>query len=185
MIDRIRLLELLRESSTTFQSSFSSVSAAQFAFKPEPNRWSIAETAEHVVLAETGSGRLFQGRLTRDPTPPEVLEATQGGEDRIDARLVNRGTSFPAPEFVLPTGRWKTAIEMIQAFNESRNRTIDTIERALHDYTRFAFPHPALGPLNGHQWAYFLVRHALRHVEQIDEVKQARGYPRASASAPA
>jgi len=27
------------------------------------------------------------------------------------------------------------------------------------------------------QWAYFLVRHCLRHVEQIEETKQAPGYP--------
>lgn len=179
MPDRDRLVALLRESATRFVDSFRATSEPQFHFKPEPGRWSIAETAEHVIVSETGSAKLIRGKLIREPSPPELLAATVDGDARVDARLTQRGKAFAAPEFVLPTGRWSTPREMVDVFEESRNATIDFILTTEVDLTAFAAPHPALGPLNGHQWAYFLVRHAERHVDQIESVKRHPSYPEA------
>jgi len=177
MPDRHALLPLLRSSMTTFVDSFGSLGEPQLAFKPGPDRWSIAETAEHVILAEVGSGKLMRGRLVRQPTPPELLAATEGGDERIDQRLLVRDRRVPAPDFVMPVGTWPSARAMIEAFEESRRGTIEFLETTELDLSTYAAPHPALGPLTGLQWAYFLVRHCLRHVEQIEETKQAPGYP--------
>lgn len=177
MLDRTRLVALLRDSATTFLDSFRGTTEAQFHFKPTTDRWSIAETAEHVILAETGSGKLIRGKITREPATPDQLAAAEGGEARVDARLARRGTAFPAPDFVMPTGRWRTPREMVEVFEESRNATIDFLLATEIDLTRHVAPHPALGPLNGYQWAYFLVRHAERHVDQIEGVKRIDGFP--------
>ncbi len=177
MIDRQQLIALLRDSAASFVDSFRATSPEQFHYKPAADKWSIAETAEHVVVAETGSGRLIRGKLTREPASAEALAATQGAEARIDSRLQKRDRAFPAPEFVLPTGRWQTAREMVAIFEESRTATIDFLLATELDLAGYAAPHPALGPLNGYQWAYFLVRHSERHVEQIEEIKRAAGYP--------
>ncbi len=176
-MDKARLITMLRDSASTFVGSFAGLTQAQFHFKPGPDRWSIAETAEHVIVAETGSGKLLAGKLTREPTAPEVLAATADGEARVDARLGNRDRVFPAPEFVLPKNRWQTPEEMAAVFTGSRSATITLLETSPIDFTQYAFPHVALGPLNGHQWAYFMVRHALRHVEQIEGNKRVSGYP--------
>lgn len=177
MIDRDRLIAQLRDSAARFTDSFRATSPAQFHFKPEPGRWSIAETAEHVIVAETGSGKLIRGKLVREEATAEAIAASAGAEERIDARLLKRGTVLPAPDFVMPTGRWSTPREMIDVFDESRAATIEFLLTAGLDLTRYVAPHPALGPLNGYQWAYFLVRHAERHVEQIEEAKRHSAYP--------
>ena len=177
MIDAETLIPMLSESADRFVSSFRELSPAQFSFRERSDRWSIAETAEHVIAAETGSAKLMAGKLIREAPPAELLASTHDGESRIDRRLGKRDQFFPAPEFVLPKGRWTTAIEMIDVFTTARNGTIALLRRTDLDLTKFAAAHPALGPLNGHQWAYFLVRHALRHVEQIEETKRAAGYP--------
>jgi hypothetical protein len=177
MTDRQQLITLLRDSATSFLDSFRGTTANQFRFKPAPDRWSIAETAEHVTVAETGSGKLLRGKLTRELAPLELLAATEGAAARIDARLQTRNQILPAPEFVLPTGRWQTPREVVAIFEESRNATIDFLLSTDLDLDRYAAPHPALGPLTGYQWAYFMVRHAERHVDQIEEIKRAAGYP--------
>ena len=178
MIGREQVVLMLGESGGAFTDAFRGVTGGQFHFKPGPDRWSIAETVEHVTVAETGSGKLMRGRLAREATPPELLAQTVGAEERVDGRLLKRDRAFPAPEFVMPTGRWNTPDEMIAVFEESRQATIDFIKTTEQDLTTFAAPHPALGPLNGLQWGYFLVRHCLRHIDQINEVKAAVGYPK-------
>jgi DinB superfamily len=177
MIDRERLVALLRDSAAAFLDSFRGTTPGQFHFKPAPDRWSIAETAEHVTVVETGSGKLIRGKLIRERASEEQLAATEGGEGRVDARLQTRDKIFPAPDFVLPTGRWQTPREMVAVFEEGRNATIDFLLATDVDLTRYAAPHPALGTLNGYQWAYFLVRHTERHLEQVNGVRRAPGFP--------
>ncbi|MEZ4587630.1 MAG: DinB family protein [Gemmatimonadales bacterium] len=177
MPDRDALLPMLRSSMATFIESFGSLGEPQLRFKEGPDRWSIAETAEHVILSEIGSGKLMRGRMIREPTPPELLAATADGDERVDRRLRARDQRFAAPDFVRPVGTWPTAQAMVEAFEESRLATIEFLATTPLDLTSYAAPHPALGPLTGLQWAHFLVLHCLRHVEQIEETKRAPGYP--------
>ena len=178
MPDRDTLVALLRDSAAAFTASFRDLSRSRFHFQPAPEKWSIAQTAEHVIVAEIGSGKLLRGRLSREAAPEDVLATTEDADRRIDARLLVRDRVFQAPDFVMPTGRWQTPADMVLAFEESRVGTIEFLRSTPLDLTRYAAPHPAFGPLNGLQWAYFLVRHCLRHVDQIEEVKAAPGYPR-------
>jgi len=177
MPSRDELLPMLRSSMATFVESFRDLSPAQLDFKERSDRWSVMETVEHVVLSEVGSGKLMRGRMVRGPTPPEILAATRDGDQRVDDRLLVRQKGFQAPDIVLPVGTWPSARAAEEAFLESRTATIAFLESTPLDLSTYAAPHPALGPLTGLQWAYFLVRHCLRHVEQIEEVKAAKGYP--------
>jgi len=173
MTDRSALIEGLTTSARQFTASFGGLDPAVFHFKAAPDRWSVAETAEHVIVAETGSSKLMRGKLLREEATPELLAAAVGSEERIDQRLVKRDRIFPAPEFVLPSGRWQTPDEMIAVFDESRGATIEFLRTTPLDLTRYAAPHPALGPLTGHGWTLFLIRHCIRHIDQIEEAKRA------------
>src|SRR5580700_3957997 len=50
--ERTQVLKWLNESHTEFFASIDGVSDAQWKWKPAPERWSVGETAEHIVLAE-------------------------------------------------------------------------------------------------------------------------------------
>lgn len=179
MPDRDFLLDQLRTSADVFLSSFAAMTPAQLEFRIEPGRWSIAETVEHVALAEVGSGRLMRGRLVREPASPELLAQTGDGNERIERALRIRDRVIPAPDLVLPKGTWPDAHAAGAAFLESRHATIAFLAQAEADLTRHAAPHPILGPLDGLQWAHFLIRHCLRHRDQIQETARAAGFPAA------
>src|SRR5712692_8700178 len=50
--ERAQLLKWLDESHKEFFAAIDSVSDAEWKWKPAPERWSVGETAEHIVLAE-------------------------------------------------------------------------------------------------------------------------------------
>jgi len=52
--ERAALVDELRETRAIFLEAFAGISEAQSKFKPAPDRWSIAECAEHVALVEKG-----------------------------------------------------------------------------------------------------------------------------------
>lgn len=179
MPDRAALLSQLRSSADEFLSSFAGLTALQLRFRPAPDRWSIDETVEHVTLAEVGSGKLIRGRLVREPASPELLAQARDGEERIERTLRVRDRVIAAPDIVKPAGTWPDAVQAGAAFLESRNATIAFLATTELDLTRHAAAHPILGPLDGLQWAHFLIRHCLRHREQITEITRAPGFPAA------
>src|ERR1700683_4251074 len=50
--ERSYLIEQLEQSKKNMLASIQGVTEAQWKFKPAPNVWSVAECAEHIVLAE-------------------------------------------------------------------------------------------------------------------------------------
>ena len=54
--ERAHLIKLLQDSQKEYLSYVENVSEAQWNWKPGQDRWSVGETAEHILLAE---GRLF------------------------------------------------------------------------------------------------------------------------------
>jgi hypothetical protein len=54
--ERAHAIQLLRDSQTEFLNLTSGLSEAQWTYKPAPDRWSVGETAQHIVMAE---GMLF------------------------------------------------------------------------------------------------------------------------------
>ena len=52
--ERANALQWLEQSRAEFLAAVDGVTAAQWKWKPAPDRWSVGEVAEHVVLAEAG-----------------------------------------------------------------------------------------------------------------------------------
>jgi hypothetical protein len=175
-MSRESVVTLLRETGTAWTDAFRGVSDAQFSFKPSPDRWSIAETVEHVTFVEVTSGKLIRTKLAEQAADEAALAETAGKERMIESLNV-RDRVMPAPEMVLPKGRWGSKAEMIEAFEDRRNRTIEFVEASTVDLARHALPHPILGMLNGYQWGYFVALHCRRHIAQIREIMRSPGYP--------
>ena len=163
--------------------SVAGLSAAQWAFKPAPDRWSIAEVLEHVVLVETAI--LHNVRATVEaPLAPPDWEPSQ-----IDDFIINevpRRTryadrqgppKFIAPPPLCPTGRWSTT-EAVAIFLDQREQILQMLTPGL--LRGRVIPHPALGPWDGYQWLLAAGSHCSRHTAQILEVKEEPDFPSAS-----
>src|SRR6476661_3738573 len=88
----------LEGSKKAFLDATKGLSEAQWNFKSAPDRWSVAECADHIALAE---GFIF-GRITdgvmKTPLTPEKRPATAGKDDKLVAMLQDRSHKATAPE---------------------------------------------------------------------------------------
>lgn len=165
-----------------FLESTKNLTPEQWNFKPLPDRWSVAEVAEHVTVSEESLMQLVQERIMKSPTAStEDREKTKGKEEVVLTTVVDRSKKAQAPEFLKPTGRWKDREELTQEYEKRRAANIAYIgstQDALHDHV---MPHPAAGPLDAYQWLLLISAHSERHTAQINEVKADPNFPKSSA----
>lgn len=169
---RARVVTLLRSTAHAFDRVVEGLSDEAWRHRPAPDRWSLFDTTEHLVLVEIGSGKYIARKLAAAPAAPEVLAETEGKEAVIEASQADP-TRRTAPEFVKPVGTWPTPEAAVQAFRDNRARTIRFFEETPLDLALYAAPHVSYGPLNGWQWGLFLGLHLIRHLDQMEELRRA------------
>src|ERR1700736_1097975 len=103
--DREKAEQYLQQTRDGVVAATKGLSEAQMKFKPAPDRWSVAETLEHITLAE-------DFLLLNDKD--KIMKAPAGATDRdtakIDAMVLamvpDRTQKRQAPGPLVPTGRW-------------------------------------------------------------------------------
>ena len=65
--ERTHVVKLLEDSQKEYLSYIENVSEAQWSWKPTPDRWSVGQTAQHILLSETA---LFGAMERARPRPP-------------------------------------------------------------------------------------------------------------------
>jgi len=159
------------------------LSDAQWKFKPAPDRWSIAENLEHLVIVQERVLGPIREQLAQAPPPPAGTDYRH-----IDAivleKIPDRSVKAKAPSVIEPTGEWVLAptlerlsrnYERLAAFVES---TPDLRQRVLESPPLKIVTNGELTMMDGYQWALTVAAHDERHVRQILEVKADANYPR-------
>ena len=173
--ERAELVDLLNKSEKEFLDAVESVSDAQWTFKAGPDRWSIGEVAEHLVLAEAG---LFSTATKSLAAPADdKWTATVGKTELLKRALPNRTTKVDAPQEIRPRGDL-TRGQVMARFKEQRARTTAFAQETEAPLKTHTAPNPFFGPINAHQLLLYIPLHNLRHDQQIAEVKTAPDYPR-------
>ncbi|HXJ41920.1 MAG TPA: DinB family protein [Bryobacteraceae bacterium] len=180
--DRERILTELQTSRKQLLDAVSGLTLAQWTYKAGPDRWSIAEVAEHIIAAETYLGTMVTQQIMRAPADPGKAEARQPKNTAMDegflVQLRDRSKKAQAPGEIVPKGIYKTPAEAVMVFTAARDKTINyvqTTQDALRDH--FFAPFPG-AELDGVQGLLMIAGHNERHVLQMLEVKQAAGYPK-------
>lgn len=176
--ERQAAIQDLEETKRAFLASIEGLSDAQFKWKPSPERWSVAETAEHIAVSEERLLGMITDKLLKERTPPELLAQVQKNDEQLKQGVRDRSNKRQAPEMLKPTGRFPTPAAVTTAFNESRGKTIAFVQNTKEDLRAHASPHPVLKALDGYQWVLLLSAHAARHTAQIQEVKADPGFPK-------
>lgn len=173
--DRDVLLAELRRTESHFLSSIEGLTDAQWNYKAAPDRWSIAECAEHIAAAESFLRPLI-AESTKKTLAPDVLGSAHKDEI-LKKGLVDRTQKFKAPEPIMPTNRFGTPAAAVEAFRKARAETI-ALAAGDFDLRTQGDTHFIFGPLDANGWFLFLSGHSERHTLQIEEVKAAPGYPK-------
>ncbi len=146
-----------------FLQSIAGLSPKQWTFKPAPDRWSVAEVAEHIAVSESSLLGLVQKQIMTSPATPEKREQVKGKDETILQRVPDRSHKAQAPEFLKPTGRWATEADLTKAFEDSRKATMDYIRTTNDDLRAHFFDHPVLGTMDGYQWLLLISAHSAPH----------------------
>jgi len=176
--ERELALKSFQATRDNFLKSIAGLSPKQWAFKPAPDRWSVAEVAEHIAVSESSLFELVQTRVMQSPAAPEKREQVKGKDEMVLERIPDRTHKAQAPEFLRPTGRWATEADLTKAFEASRKATMDYIRTTNDDLRDHFFDHPVLGTLDGYQWLLLISAHSARHTAQIEEVKADPNFPK-------
>jgi DinB superfamily len=176
--EREAALKQFQTTRDNFLKSISGLSEKQWTFKPAPDRWSVAEVAEHITVSEEALLGLVQTRVMETPAAPDKRAQVAGKDELILQKVPDRSHKAQAPEFLKPTGRWATETELTKVFEERRATTIDYIRTTNDDLRDHFFDHPALGTLDGYQWLLLISAHSARHTAQIEEVKADPNFPK-------
>ena len=173
--DRDMLVDHLKRTEAAFLKSIDGVSDAQWTWKSAPDRWSVAETSEHITKAEDLLRSTVEGMM-KAPAAPDILAKTKGKEEVILKNIPDRTRKAQAPEPLVPKGTFATKAALIDAFKAARAKTlaIATGTSDLRAYGMAGFP---IGEIDAYQGILFLSAHTERHTKQIEEVKATAGYP--------
>jgi uncharacterized damage-inducible protein DinB len=155
-------------------SAVKGLSDEQMKFKAGPDRWSVAETLEHIAKAED----LLFLNINR------VMTAPAGAADRdtakIDAMVLamipDRSHKAEAPPPLVPTSAASPAA-LLDQFQKSRAKTIQFLETT-PDLRAHVVDSPLGQPLDAYEWVLFVAAHSERHTKQILEVKADPGFPK-------
>ena len=176
--ERTKVLNWLDESRKEFLGSIDGVTEEQWKWKPAPERWSVGETAEHIVLAEALLFGSVQKAIASPPNPAWE-EKTKGKTEFIEKVMAPRLGKASAPEPIVPSGKL-TQAQVRETFLKQRveiERFAKETQLEIKQYT-VEHPFPVFGTLNAYQWLIYVPLHTERHDKQIAEVKATAGYPK-------
>jgi hypothetical protein len=150
------------------------LSGAEMKFKPAPDRWSVAETLEHIALAEDDARRLF-AQAMKSPAGPADRDFA-----KVDAMIVamipDRSRKAQAPPQLVPTGRW-TPSETLDHFLKSRVEGI-ALMKSTPDLREHLADSPFGQKWDAYEFLLFGAAHSERHTKQINEVKADPNFPK-------
>ncbi len=180
--ERRKLLNQLHTSEARLLELVDGLTPAQWTFREDATRWSIAENFEHVIVVERAIDTLVRSVLEAKADLPPAEKQTKQERARSLEPVVFRiaeptGTRVEANERLLPRGRWEHPAEMLAVFRKLRAKSVQfatEIDAPLRDYF---YPHQALGDLDCYQWLVVLSLHGARHAAQMERVLAHPDFP--------
>jgi hypothetical protein len=175
--ERAHVVQLLKDSENEYLFSIEDVNEAQWNWKPAPDRWSVGQTAEHIMQSEVILFRLIHHAI-ESPANPDWGTKTAGKTELIERVMPDRSQKATAPETTKPQGLSKEVV--VRRFKEVRAQIIRFAEEtqiALKEHTAEHL-FPAFATLNTYQWLLMVPLHNRRHDHQIAEIKATLGYPK-------
>ena len=153
------------------------LSPAEWNFKPAPERWSVAEVAEHIASAEDYIRGAIVEKILSAPTRP-AGEDVAAIDEMVLKMIPDRSHKVQAPEPLKPTNRFGSPEASVKHFLEARAVTVDFLTKTpgLRDH---AADSQLFGKkMDAYEWVLFIAAHSERHTKQILEVKADPNFPK-------
>jgi len=167
--ERAYVIRLLHDSENEFLELASGLTDVQWTSKAAPDRWSVEQIAEHIVLGERTMLDKITEALASPPNPD--WEEQDARKTRFLGRVLpDRSRKATAPAGLEPHRHW-TREETIARYKEVRARTlqfVEEVDRPMKDHSA-KHPFPVFDMLNAYHWLLYIPLHNVRHNRQIAE----------------
>lgn len=175
--DRTLLIEQLTASQKKLQAALAGLSEEQMRFKSAPERWSIAEVAEHLTLGEDFLRGILTERILQNPAVTGKKSPLT--DEAFMAAIRDRSFKAEAPPQATPKKSWATVKETMQEFVQRRAKTISFVKATTTDLRRHFTPFgPNNAEIDAAQFILLISAHVERHTAQIEEVKADPKFPK-------
>ena len=174
--DREKALKYLESTKQGVADATAGLSAAQWNFKPAPDKWSIAEVTEHIAAAEDFLRARIVEKVMVGPARP-AGENVAEIDDMVLKMVPDRSHPAQAPDPLKPTNRFGSPEASLKHFTDARAATEDYLNKT-QDLRDHATDSPFGKKLDGYEWILFIAAHSERHTKQIQEVKSNPNFPK-------
>jgi len=172
--DRDRILAAYAGSGQMVLDAVAGLTTEQWNYKAAPDRWSIAEVLEHLVLAEQTIFNFALTGLSSTVAAPE----TPVKDEELIARAKDRSQKATAPEILKPSGKWKAGQDLVSEFKLRRNYNEIWLRDTAQNLRGHYLKTPTGSVLSVYQMLVFVPAHTERHLQQILEVKNSPNFPK-------
>jgi len=179
--ERDRAMSHLQATRKLYVDATAGLSEVQWKFKSAPDRWSVAECAEHLAESEEFLRGLILSTLKNSPVNDTKREAARPNRDKMDQMMAvmvaDRSKKAQAPEPLKPTGKFSSQEQVVKAFRDRRDSTIAFVEQTTEDLRGRTFSAGG-SEMDLYQMAFIISGHTERHVKQMREVIADPNFPK-------
>jgi hypothetical protein len=145
-----------------------SLSPGVVSFKAGPDKWSVVEAIEHLVIVEDD---FLEQVTTKNPDPPLDPEARSFKKYQTVIKVMKRDVPVDVPhEKMEPHGRLSLD-ELLDKWNDIRNKMQSFLDAITSDnQDDLIYQHPYGGPLNIAETLEFIDVHFDNHMRHIDTI---------------
>ena len=156
-------------------ASVKGLSEAQLNYKPAPDRWSVLECVQHIVLV---SQALFAQEKQTAKTPNDSNFKSNVTDSIFITMVEDRSHKVQTAEPFKPVySPYKNLDETLTAFNAGRDSLINYVQTT-NDDLRNHFASMPFGKIDAYQLILLISAHTNRHMQQINEVKADPNFPK-------
>lgn len=171
-LDRERLIAHFQMTGAWLQDEVAHLSQAQLEYRAAPDKWSIAEVVQHLVVAEPNYWELFQKGMHRPRAAGFKSKASDAdvlwyGIDRTRRQKTSTDQD--------PHGQTIQVAEALAHFAQLRDTMLEYAKTTNddlrgHDVREWS--------VDAYQWFLEISTHSQRHILQIREIKADPGFPK-------
>lgn len=160
------LQEALDNNTRLFLDILDTISPERLQQRPPQSDWSIMECAEHVMMIEENIANTLQG-----PVRPIAAREPDSKLPQIQASLLEFDQRLRVTRPVSPEDNHPDITTFSKAFRHNRNKIKATLADGNLDDECTGYEHPMFGILTRKEWAYFVIFHTERHLQQINRLE--------------
>jgi hypothetical protein len=169
-IERQRLIAHLDMTERWLVDEVSSLSAAQLAFKPRPDAWSIIQVVDHLVVV----GPIYWQDLQKATQGPASKRLKSGTDEDILWYGIDRTNREKAIPTEVPKGQLTDLRQGLDEIRKQHAQLRQYIATTSDDLRSRVVERQGS---DAYQWALLISTHEQRHILQIREIKADRNFP--------